>query len=446
MKIVTKLLSLCLGLVLFMTTLIPSAAMANPLLDQEQQVFLLSILSNAASSAQGSQLYLESLLERSINNALETPSIQEDIGDWDIVWGPVVYKPSWSQYAINAMYVAQNGNQYVVAIAGTNPTSFFDWFLEDFSVKRQVSWPYGDIPLNLDPKISKGTSRGLNILEGMKSSGQTVLEFLGETVENSDDEIEIIFTGHSLGGALSPALALAALDQKSEWAGEKSFKISVYPSAGPTPGNEDFSTYYDSQLENSTTRIWNDLDIVPHAWNETMLSEIPSLYEDEIRPGLAVRVLVFKAKRLAENGNYTQIVPETPALEGIVNSPLSPLCTTQNSSTSTSVVDEELSQVIEGLEDKILKDPELQRLYLSNDIENTSSLTPEGKELLKSLSIFMLQALYQHTNEYAALLGVEEPFCTISAVIQGKLFALPDSSKFETLVLKLLKEQAQLLK
>ncbi|NEO54423.1 MAG: lipase family protein, partial [Okeania sp. SIO3B5] len=264
MKIVTKLLSLCLALVLFMTTLIPSAAMASPSLDKEQQVFLLSILSNAASRIEGTQEELQEQLKTDITNYLNTPSIQEDIGNWELVWGPAIYEVKNSEYATNAMYVAQNGNQYVVAIAGTNPSSFYDWLFEDANVIKRVNWPYGDIPASLKPKISKGTSIGLNyLLQDMKSSGKSVLEFLGETVENSDDEIEIIFTGHSLGGALSPTLALAAFDQKSEWAGEKPFKISVYPSAGPTPGNRDFSTYYDSRLGNSTTRIWNDIDIVP---------------------------------------------------------------------------------------------------------------------------------------------------------------------------------------
>ncbi len=450
MKIVTKLLSLCLALVLFMTTLMPSAAIPSPLLDKEQQVFLLSILSNAASSKPGSQEELQELLKARVTKVLETPSIQEDIGKWDVVWGPVVYERGrHPKYATNAMYVAQNGNQYIVAIAGTNPSSFYDWFLEDFNVIRKVSWHYGDIPGSLKPKISKGTSIGLNnLLQNMKSSDQLLLQFLKETVTNSDDEIEIIFTGHSLGGALSPALALAVLDQKSKWAGEKPFKISVYPSAGPTPGNRDFSTYYDSRLGNSTTRIWNEIDIVPHGWNEKMLSEIPSLYKPEIQPDSAVNLFVSIAQGLAFRGKYTQILPEMPGLEGRVNPSTPPLCKTPSSSNSTSVVDEGLSQVIEDLEDKILKDPELQQ-YLSNDVNNNPSLDPEQKQSLKQsvvrLNSFMKQAIYQHTSEYALLLNVKDPYCTIVANTQGELFAYPDASKFETFVFKLLKEEPQIL-
>ncbi|NES87674.1 MAG: lipase family protein, partial [Moorea sp. SIO2B7] len=344
MKLITKLLSFCLTLVLFVTTLMPSAAMASPSLDQEKQVFILSILSNAVSSNWGTQKHLQELLKERVTKVLETPSIQKDIGNWDVVWGPVVYKPKISKYAAHSMYVAQNGNQYVVALAGTNPTSLFDW-IENAEVKEQVNWDYGDKPLYLEPKISKGAYLGLNILlQEMKSSDQTVLEFLGEKVKNSADNIEIIFAGHSLGGILSSTFALAALDQKSQWSGDKPFKISVYPSAGPTAGNLDFSTYYDSRLEASTKRIWNDIDMFPHMWNETMLSEIPSLYEPEIEASKAVEFLVRGAKKLAQGGDYTQIETAMPGLEGTINLSSS-LCPNLSSSTSTFIVDEELSQV-----------------------------------------------------------------------------------------------------
>ncbi|NEO58389.1 MAG: lipase family protein, partial [Okeania sp. SIO3B5] len=223
----------------------------------------------------------------------------------------------------------------------------------------------------------------------------------------------------------------------------------LHPSAGPTPGNRDFSTYYDSRLGNSTTRIWNDIDIVPHAWNEKMLSKIPNLYQPEIQANQVVKNFVAGAQLLVLLRNYTQILPATPGLEGTVNPSTPPLCKAPGSSDSTSVVDEELSQALEELEDKILKDPELQQ-YLSNGVENTSSLNLEQKQslkqLLSSFDTFMAQAIYQHTSEYAVLLNVKDPYCKMFAETKGELFAPPDASEFETLVLKLLKKQPQLLK
>ncbi|NEO92635.1 MAG: lipase family protein [Moorea sp. SIO3G5] len=461
MKILTKLLSFCLALVLFVTTLMPSAAMASPSIDPEtQQIFILSILSNAASGVDSSKLVgetLEDLLKKRVTDFLKKDSIIQAIGTWDVVWGPVVHQIKGSKYATNSMYVAKKDNQYVVAIAGTNPSSLFDWFPEDFSVKKQVDWQNGDIPKcrvkfrdeTDKPKISKGTCIGLKKLEEMKSSDQTVLDFLGDEVKSAGEpteNIEIIFAGHSLGGALSPTLALAALDQQSKWCGsceEKDFKILVYPSAGPTPGNKYFANYYDSRLGENTTRIWNDIDIVPHAWDEDMLDKIPGLYKWDILPGMAVRALVEIAKDLAGNGEYTQLVVAQEnhnlELQGNVNTDL------------LHCQKEEVSQVIEELEDKILKDPELQRgLYLSNDIENTSSLTQEEqKQYLENfvygLKPFMKQAGYQHTTEYAVLLDVEEPYSEMFEMFQdnpGEQCSY-NLAQLETLVLKLLKEQPQ---
>ena len=273
------------------------------------------------------------------------------------------------------MYVAQNGNQYVVAIAGTNPFSLYDWLIEDLDVQTPVNWSSQyreNIPPSqgLDPKISQGTSKGMDILlnnSQMVSRGLGLLDFLNETVHNNED-IKIIFTGHSLGGALSPAIALAALNELSTWARKKDqeCKISVYPSAGPTLGNKDFSTYYDNHLGACTTRIWNEIDIVPHAWEEKMLDEIDDIYMPNISSGAIVPLMVKMAKMLADNNNYTHINNDAPGLDGQVTCDFE-LCPnpSNSSSTSTSTVDEKLSQVIEGVEDKIFKDPELQQLYLS---------------------------------------------------------------------------------
>ncbi|NER19877.1 MAG: lipase family protein, partial [Symploca sp. SIO1C2] len=188
-------------------------------------------------------------------------------------------------------------------------------------------------------------------------------------VQGPNDEVpEIIFTGISLGGALSPVLALAALDSQDTWAHGNSFNIYVEPIAGPTPGNEDFSTYYNQRLEEHTTRIWNSIDIIPHAWNEEMLDEIPSLYEDEIGATDLIQTLVEGAKFWARGGNYTQLMPDTLPLEGTVMQPIPSIC-----GESTSI--------------------------------NLSPLTET------ETTAFLEQAGYQHVLAYADLLDVVEPYC-----------------------------------
>ena len=79
------------------------------------------------------------------------------------MWGPAVLVAPGSLLADNVMYVAQAGpdtatpQQLVVAIAGTNPYSPFDWLLEDASVAILVPWLTGNPPPGSDRQISHGT-------------------------------------------------------------------------------------------------------------------------------------------------------------------------------------------------------------------------------------------------------------------------------------------------
>ncbi|NER19875.1 MAG: lipase family protein [Symploca sp. SIO1C2] len=384
MKISTKLLLLCLALVLSLTTVMTSLAMANEELDQVRQIYLLSGLSNGVYDIRVNDPEVPSggfdeLLRDKVETALDDEYIQDYIGEWNLVWGPVVDNtplqtlsktPKELPYASNSMYVAQKDNQYVVSIAASNGKSLFDSMVEDSFVGRQIDWEYADeFPEELDPKIAGGTLIGLNILLNMNSPGQgKLLDFLGEAVQGPNDEVpEIIFTGISLGGALSPVLALAALDSQDTWAHGNPFNIYVEPIAGQTPGNEDFSTYYDISLGNNTTRIWNSIDIIPHLWNEEMLDEIPSLYEPEIGATGLIQTLVEGAKSRARGGNYTQLMPDTLPLEGTVMQPIPSICG-----------------------------------------EKSTSINPSP---LTETKAFMEQADYQHILAYAELLDVVAPYC-----------------------------------
>ncbi|MGH9905070.1 MAG: lipase family protein [Pyrinomonadaceae bacterium] len=54
----------------------------------------------------------------------------------------------------------------------------------------------------------------------------------------------ISVTGHSLGGALSPAVALWLSDTKAQWDPSGRSSLACLPSAGPTSGDQAFATYY----------------------------------------------------------------------------------------------------------------------------------------------------------------------------------------------------------
>jgi len=287
---------------------------------QQQTVFFLSMLSNLAISQTGSVDYLEQYAAEHIDAHLKAQ--QSDIGTWTRVWGPAVYQAPRSTVTDNVMYVARNNAtppQYVVCVAGTNFNSAFDVLIEDLFVGRQVPWFYGHPPSGA--AIAAGTFIGLSVLQvltpgpAMPGAGQSLHDFLkGQTSQ----PIQLITSGHSLGGALSPCVALWLLDTQRTWDPQSRATISSEPSAGPTAGNAAFAQYYDGRLGPATTNIHNSIDIVPHAWNDTDLSELPNLYNPPIAPDAVVDGLVAGARKLAEDGRYTQI--ETGLqLDGSVN-------------------------------------------------------------------------------------------------------------------------------
>lgn len=266
-----------------------------------------------------------------IRDALKTlPPIKDD---WEIVWGPAHHKLPLAIFDENLMFVVKSTrdpSQYAVVIRGTNPVSITNWVLQDFSIVRRHRWPYGG-PADPSPKISIGTARGLQSLQklvpdtGLPGAGSTLYQFLASEVQRARaPRLTIAVTGHSLGGALSPAVALWLADtqqlsdhpESPPWDPGLKATLEVYPFAGPSPGDELFAKYYDSRLGKSTNRVWNELDVVPHGWEEVMLKKLPTLYDPAISPGLLMRGVLWSASFLAMFGKYQQILGETPPVQG----------------------------------------------------------------------------------------------------------------------------------
>ena len=86
--------------------------------------------------------------------------------------------------------------------------------------------------------------------------------------------------GHSLGGALAPALALYLQNTKSKWDENGSSTVITMPVAGPTPGNGDFASYLSKTV--TVQGFYNPFDVVPHAWAPADLGQIPKLYVPQI--------------------------------------------------------------------------------------------------------------------------------------------------------------------
>ncbi|WP_460639606.1 lipase family protein [Larkinella harenae] len=300
------------------------------LTDAHKRIALLCMLSNinydlvAASEQELSQNTLK------INDALQNnTTIRAYLGtDWQVVWGPAISnsirKSSTSKVdsfvTDNTMYVARGTElatgkrQYVVAIAGTNAVSRKGALSEDFNVINEKAW---DTPNS--GKISAGSALGFTILNTMTdpATGQTLLQFLSTL--SDDGPTEVAFTGHSLGGALSPLMALKFIEQKQQM-GYTNLTVSVYPIAGPTPGNKEFALYATGQFGEGYHSVINANDIVPHAWQKDMFAKIPSLYKNAppFNPGgkagfrlpLKDQLAYDALKLVIDSKTYQRIAPE----------------------------------------------------------------------------------------------------------------------------------------
>lgn len=339
--------------------------------DAWQTTFVLSMKSNAVMMKKGTQQALADELYADLmapsTGFFNQANTQQYIGQWEVVWGPAIYqapKDVGGHYD-NAMYVAANADKsvYVVAIAATNGASLYDWMQEDAGVNQTYAWPAAGSQWGLNltnpsgqtPYLSAGTTLGIqnllcnmtDLIQTNATHGQSLLTFLtnlSQANQSLTTKPQLIFTGHSLAGALSPALATALFNPNG---GPLSFtdwsSVYVYPTAGATPGNADFASYFSAvfpqppnQPKGATpqdyqkwnTLLWNTLDVVPHAWLIALLEEIPKIYTPPY--GVLLDVIALKdwaVKRSNDGaatgaGPYTQLINQS--LPGKVN-PLYPV-------------------------------------------------------------------------------------------------------------------------
>lgn len=304
--------------------------------DTHKRIALLCMLSNvnydlvAASEAELSQN------TRKINDALQTNAdVRAYLGtDWQVVWGPAIAnslkKSSTSApdsfVTDNTMYVARGTDLatgkviHVVAIAGTNAVSKKGAELEDFNVINDKYWGTEKIwGIHTSGTVSAGSALGFSILSAMTdaATGKTLLQFLGTL--NDGGPAEVAFTGHSLGGALSPLMALNCIEWKQQM-GYTNINVSVYPIAGPTPGNKEFALYAARKFGEGYHSVINANDIVPHSWQKDMFAQIPSLYTNAppFNPGgtkgfglsLGDQAAFDAAKVVVNLKTYQRIAPE----------------------------------------------------------------------------------------------------------------------------------------
>ena len=264
-----------------------------------QSTFMMGMASYGANDVSDSPATLTSRLKVYLNGGTDNRGITYSGffpdtnalligGDWEVVWGPAIYSFSLGRVADNAMYVAHSPSQatYVVAIAGTNPASFYDWLAEDADVFpiNMVPWPpklpyvVGTHSGPSDPAtpwISAATAIALSdslTQLADPTTGMGLEDFLDA---KRDSTQTLIFTGHSLAGALAPTMAfyLYPSPKASGWK-----QVLVLPAAGPSPGTPGFANSFAAAYTGVVPSdgllhgLWNRnhvnaRDVVPHAWN-----------------------------------------------------------------------------------------------------------------------------------------------------------------------------------
>lgn len=288
--------------------------------------FALSMFAYASVGPTGPEA--EGKVRRSIERALLDAAPK--IGRWELTWGPCVKKLLLVPSAINTMFVVRSLDRpelHAIGVAGTNPTSVFDWLVEDVFVARQTPWPYAKAKAP-GAAIAQGTAIGLSVLQDLRPSGDrpgagtTLEQHLAAVVSEGT---RVLVTGHSLGGALSPVLAQWLADTQGlpdKWDPRRLAKVSVTCFAGPSPGNTAFAAYCDGPAGVRPRRFAVSLDVVPHAWDLALLDEVPGLYKPFIPTPACIVGLAGIARWLAHEGRYAHCDPSAPPLAGSVNTRL----------------------------------------------------------------------------------------------------------------------------
>jgi hypothetical protein len=305
-------------------------------------VFEFSLAASAVNQQVGKKTELEDWMKNALDDIVKSNA---DAG-WKLVWGPVVYKKVDDEKTgpDNAWFVMYHPwmindvphDVYVVAMSG-NANASDSGFTS--SVVDLNAWLNGEGGITTAPALLSNdgpSSEKMLVANGFAQSVFQIMnctpraDFAGakttlpnflaslkplphhqislvDSVSPTDSlpvqhhvpskaDAYLTFTGHSIGGALSPILAQTLLlAKKIDHFPRKN--IGVYPTAGPSPGNQVFAARFTADFPpkfpsiNNSFEAWNcnlvnSLDIVPcgysmDKWVTTrLLQSVPTMYGD----------------------------------------------------------------------------------------------------------------------------------------------------------------------
>jgi hypothetical protein len=280
--------------------------MENSITPFQKQIFSTAMLINLSGNFLGlKSAEATDFTKKAINAALADNYIKSDIGEWSLVWGPVVYVSEFIVWKVpqNSMCIYYNKlkKTYLVAIAGTVGKSIPTWFKEDFAFHPMKNLPFNNTG-DSTVKISYGALDGFNILTGMKDSvhNKTIEEYLNNNVKAGDN---LYVCGHSLGGTLASVVALYL---KNTIANPDN--IFCMPVASLTSGNGAYASYYNQSFPPPyNLRIWNTVDVAPHLFQRSMLQELPDIYPSKIHYTIIERAVIDYFKIRTLEIDFTQI-------------------------------------------------------------------------------------------------------------------------------------------
>ena len=250
-----------------------------------QQVYALSLVSNFIRKEKDTIDKLAASAKTKITDAVSR------LG-WNVVWGPAVWKndPEIKSGPDHVWFVAKKltyGDENIYAISVAASATIYNHLVNNTAITQVVDfteWATAASPvpasiiLSTGSYVAFGTAQGVHTLLSNKPAtdapgdNKTLSEFLTDA---RGFDSQFIFTGISLGGTLSPTLALRLVNTGVFTANDD---VLVYPIAGASPGNNNFADSFAIRFPKIAEtgglkyQVWNSniantIDVAPNGWS-----------------------------------------------------------------------------------------------------------------------------------------------------------------------------------